>query len=403
MARTYIHARRAWPRFTWDPKNLAPLLSGVRLRQGVLLGKMQGYGFASRWTATLKVLTEETIKSSAIEGMVLDPDNVRSSLARRLGLDIGGLKDHQDRNVDGVVAMMLDATQKFYKPLTKERLCDWHVHLFPGVRTTSDESRVGAWRDDRQGPMQVVSGPIARHKVHYVAPEADRVENEMESFLKWFDSDAQDDPLLKAAIAHLWFVTIHPFEDGNGRIGRAIAEMCLARSDGSAQRFYSMSSQILEERKAYYEVLEKTQAGSLDITEWLTWFLGCLDRAIERSNQITDTALEKESFWQNLKKKNISLNDRQKKVLNKLFTGFAGKLTRDKWMKLTKASSRTALRDIEELIAMGILEQGEAGGRSTSYRLKAMLAGRQQEIQAERDRKLEAAREQRKNHRQPAA
>jgi Fic family protein len=371
MARTYMHERMDWPRFASDAKGLVPLLSGVRLRQGVLLGKMQGYGFASRRTATLKVLTEETIKSSAIEGVVLDPCNVRSSLARRLRLDIGGLKDHRDRNVDGVVEMMLDATQKFYKPLTKERLFDWHAHLFPGVRTTSDEFRVGAWRDDRQGPMQVVSGPIGRHKVHNVAPKADRIENEMESFLKRFDSDEQEDPLLKAAIAHLWFVTIHPFEDGNGRIGRAIAEMCLARSDGSAQRFYSMSSQILEERKAYYELLEKTQAGSLDITQWLTWFLGCLDRAIEQSNQITDSALEKESFWQNLKKKNISLNDRQKKVLNKLFTGFEGKLTRDKWMKLTKASSRTALRDIEELIAMGVLKQEEAGGRSTSYRLKA--------------------------------
>lgn len=373
MARTYIHQRSDWPRFTWDSKGLAPVLSGVRLRQGLLLGKMQGYGLPSRWTATLKVLTEETIKSSAIEDVVLDPENVRSSLARRLGLDIGGLKDHRDRNVDGVVEMMLDATQKFGEPLTRERLFDWHAHLFPGVRTTVHEFRVGAWRDDRQGPMQVVSGPIGHHKVHYVAPAADRVENEMGNFLRWFDSHQQEDPLLKAAIAHFWYVTIHPFEDGNGRIGRAIAEMCLARSDGGAQRFYSMSSQILEERKAYYEVLEKTQAGSLDITEWLTWFLGCLDRAIEQSNQITDNALAKETFWQSLKKKQISLNGRQKKVLNKMFDGFEGKLTRDKWMKMTKTSSRTALRDIEELIAIGVLEQEEAGGRSTSYRLKRFV------------------------------
>lgn len=373
MARTYIHQRSDWPRFTWDSKGLAPVLSGVRLRQGLLLGKMQGYGLPSRWTATLKVLTEETIKSSAIEDVVLDPENVRSSLARRLGLDIGGLKDHRDRNVDGVVEMMLDATQKFGEPLTRERLFDWHAHLFPGVRTTVHEFRVGAWRDDRQGPMQVVSGPIGHHKVHYVAPAADRVENEMGNFLRWFDSHQQEDPLLKAAIAHFWYVTIHPFEDGNGRIGRAIAEMCLARSDGGAQRFYSMSSQILEERKAYYEVLEKTQAGSLDITEWLTWFLGCLDRAIEQSNQITDNALAKETFWQSLKKKQISLNGRQKKVLNKMFYGFEGKLTRDKWMKMTKTSSRTALRDIEELIAIGVLEQEEAGGRSTSYRLKRFV------------------------------
>src|SRR6266849_6075500 len=369
MARLYIHERVDWTGFTWDSRTLAPLLSEVRLRQGLLLGKMQGYGFASRWTATLKVLTEETIKSSAIEGVALDPENVRSSLARKLGLDVGGLKAHKDRNVDGVVAMMLDATQNFNKPLTKERLFDWHAYLFPGVRTTSDKFQVGAWRDDRQGPMQVVSGPVGRHKVHYVAPAADRLEKEMGKFLRWFDGNQQEDPLLKAAIAHLWFVTIHPFEDGNGRLGRAIAEMCLARSDGSAQRFYSMSSQILEERKGYYEVLEKTQAGSLDITKWLVWFLGCLDRAIEQSNQITSSALEKESFWKTLTQRKVSLNDRQKKVLNKLFSGFEGKLTRDKWMKLTKASSRTALRDIEELIAVGVIEQEEAGGRSTSYRL----------------------------------
>jgi Fic family protein len=370
MAKKYVHELREWPGFTWDSKGLAPLLSEVRLRQGLLVGKMRGYGLASRWTATLKVLTEETIKSSAIEGVKLDPENVRSSLARRLGLEVGGLTAHKDRTVDGVVEMMLDATQQFSKPLTKERLFEWHAHLFPGVRTTRDKFRVGAWRDDSQGPMQVVSGPVGRHKVHYEAPTADRVESEMGKFLAWFDGNGQEDPLLKAALAHLWFVTIHPFEDGNGRIGRAIAEMCLARSDGSAQRFYSMSSQILEERKGYYEVLEKTQAGSLDITEWLTWFLECLGRAIEQSNQITSSALERELFWKGLKQRKVSLNDRQTKVLNKLFSGFEGKLTREKWMKLTKASSRTALRDIEDLIASGVIEQEEAGGRSTSYRLK---------------------------------
>src|SRR5882762_9143880 len=373
MAREYIHELLDWPRFTWDSKVLAPLLSEVRLRQGLLVGKMRGYGLASRWTATLKVLTEETIKSSAIEGVVLDPENVRSSLARRLGLEVGGLTAHKDRYVDGVVEMMLDATQKFSLPLTKERLFDWHAHLFPGVRTTNDKFRVGAWRDDSHGSMQVVSGPVGRHNVHYEAPTAARIESEMGKFLKWLDGKEQQDPLLKAAIAHLWFVTIHPFEDGNGRIGRAIAEMCLARSDSSAQRFYSMSSQILEERKGYYDVLEKTQAGSLDITEWLTWFLGCLDRAIEQSSRITSSALEKELFWKSLKQKKVSLNDRQTKVLNKLFSGFEGKLTREKWMKITKASSRTALRDIEELIAIGVIEQEEAGGRSTSYRLNRIV------------------------------
>ncbi len=381
MAKKYIHELRGWPGFAWDSKGLAPLLSEVRLRQGLLVGKMRGFGLASRWTATLKVLTEETIKSSAIEGVKLYPENVRSSLARRLGLEVGGLTAHKDRTVDGVVEMMLDATQKFSKPLTKERLFEWHAHLFPGVRTTRDKFRVGAWRDDSQGPMQVVSGPVGRHKVHYEAPTADRVESEMGKFLAWFDGNGQEDPLLKAALAHLWFITIHPFEDGNGRIGRAIAEMCLARSDGSAQRFYSMSSQILEERKGYYEVLEKTQAGSLDITEWLTWFLECLGRAIEQSNQITSSALERELFWKDLKQRKVSLNDRQTKVLNKLFSGFEGKLTREKWMKLTKASSLTALRDIEDLIASGIIEQEEAGGRSTSYRLTKIVEQRSPEGQ----------------------
>jgi len=372
MARTYIHELAEWPRFSWDSGAIAPLLSEVRLRQGLLLGRMKSYGFASQWTATLKVLTEETIKSSAIEGVVLDPESVRSSIAKKLGLDVAGLKAHKDRSVEGVVEMMVDATQRFEVPLTKERLFDWHAHLFPGVRRTTDKFRVGAWRDDSQGSMQVISGPIGRPKVHYVAPAVNRLDAEMERFLGWFESNKQNDPLLKTAIAHLWFVTIHPFEDGNGRIARAIAEMCLARSDGSAQRFYSMSSQILEERRSYYEILEKTQSGSLDITEWLTWFLECLHRAIEQSNRITSSALEKEAFWLNVKKKNVALNPRQKKVLNKLFSAFEGKLTRAKWMKLTKASSRTALRDIEDLIDLGVLEQEEAGGRSTSYRLKKL-------------------------------
>ena len=373
MARKYVHELADWPRFTWDTKSLAPLQSGVRLRQGLLLGKVQSYGFASRWTATLKILTEETIKSSAIEGVVLDPESVRSSLARKLGLDVGELKEHRDRNVEGVVEMTLDATQKFREPLTAERLFDWHTHLFPEVRTTAEQFRIGTWRDDSHGPMQVVSGPMGREKIHYEAPAAARVAREMGAFLRWLDGDEQEDPLLKAAIAHLWFVTIHPFEDGNGRIGRAITEMCLARSDGTAQRFFSMSAQILEERRGYYDVLERTQAGTLDITDWLVWFLECLDRAIEQSNRISTSALEKDLFWRNLKKRNLSLNDRQKKVLNKLLSGFEGKLTRDKWTKMTKASSRTALRDIEELIDMGVLEQEEAGGRSTSYRLRKTI------------------------------
>jgi Fic family protein len=367
MAVTRIHQLADWPRFTWDSEVVAGTLSKVRLHQGLLLGKLQGYGFSSRWEATLKVLTEETIKSSAIEGIVLNPENIRSSLARRLGLDVAGLKEHADRNVEGVVEMMLDATQKYDQPLTAERLFDWHAGLFPGVRRSLDKIRVGAWRQD---PMQVVSGPSGREKVHHEAPAADLVEKEMRGFLRRIDSKEQSDPLLKAAIAHLWFVTIHPFDDGNGRIARTIAELCLARSDGSPQRFYSMSSQILEERKAYYDILEKTQKGSLNITEWLIWFLGCLNRAIERSNRMTESTLEKESFWQGLKNKKITLNDRQKKILNRLFTGFEGKLTAGKWSKIAKVSPRTALRDIDELISVGVLEQEESGGRSTSYRLK---------------------------------
>jgi Fic family protein len=370
MAKTYIYEHANWPRFSWDSAAVAPLLSDVRLRQGFLLGKMRSYGFASQWTATLKVLTEETIKSSAIEGVVLDPESVRSSIGKKLGLNVAGLQEHKDRNVEGVVEMMLDATQRFKAPLGRERLLNWHGHLFPQIRRTTDRFRVGAWRDDSQGAMQVISGPIGRLKVHYVAPAAERLDAEMEGFLEWFESKEQQDPLLKTAIAHLWFVTIHPFDDGNGRIARAIAEMCLARSDSSAQRFYSMSSQILEERKSYYEILGKTQSGSLDITEWLRWFLECLDRAIAHSNEITRSALVKEFFWQDLKKGQVSLNPRQKKVLNKLLVAFEGKLTREKWMRLTKASSRTALRDIDELIELGILEQEEAGGRSTSYRLR---------------------------------
>ena len=365
----YIHELRGWPSFTWDSKALAPLLSEVRLHQGMLVGKMRGYGLVSRWTATLKILTEETIKSNAIEGVLLDPENVRSSLARRLGLEVGGLRAHKDRYVDGVVEMMLDATQEFTKPLTKERLFDWLTHLFPKGPSAIEKFRAGAWRDDSQGAMQVVSGPAGRHKVHYEAPAAPRVEGEMQKFLTWFNANKLEDPLVKAALAHLWFVAIHPFEDGNGRIARAIAEMCLARSDGNAQRFYSMSTQILEERKDYYRILEQTHSNSLDITNWLTWFLGCLNRAIAHSNKITSSALAKELFWKKLRHGNVSPNDRQTKVLNKLLSEFEGKLTRAKWMKMTKASSRTALRDIEELIELKIIEQEAAGGRSTSYRL----------------------------------
>ena len=369
----YIHELPEWPHFTWDTRSIAGRLSAVRLHQGELLGKMHGYGMSSRWDATLKALTEETIKSSAIEGVALNPESVRSSIARRLGLEAGGIQGNEDRNVEGVVELMLDATQNYEAPLNDARLFGWHNSLFPGGYSGLHKIRVAAWRD---APMHVASGHrVGMEKIHFVAPPADRVEPEMTAFFDWINGDSQPDPLLKAAIAHLWFVTIHPFEDGNGRITRAISDLCLARSDSSQQRFYSMSSQILEERTEYYNILESSQKGSMDITEWLMWFLRCLDRAIEKSNLITDGALEKESFFNRLKKQSVPLNDRQKKIVDKLFSGLDGKLTAEKWAKMTKSSPRTALRDIHELIAAGILVQNEEGGRSTSYRLAAAPAG----------------------------
>ena len=372
MQREYLHELVDWPQFTWDSPGLAPILSSVRLHEGILLGKMKAYGFSTRQETTLKTLTEETLKTSAIEGEVLDPDSVRSSIARRLHLRVAGLSAKEDHQVEGIVEMMLDATQKYKQPLTANRLFEWHTHLFPDVRTSSDKFRVGAWRDDRDGPLQVISGPIGKEKVHYVAPSADRVPKEMDQFLKWFNGDAEPDPLLKAAIAHFWFVSIHPFEDGNGRIARALAEMCLARSDQSAQRFYSMSSQILDERKEYYRVLETSQrvASGLDITKWLHWFLECLDRAIHKAEQLSEEALTKESFWRRLKDQRITVNSRQRKILNKLFTDFEGKLTRSKWVKMTKCAPSTAQLDIQELVAAGVLAQDSAGGRSTSYSLR---------------------------------
>jgi Fic family protein len=372
----YIHELPEWPHFTWDTRSIAGRLSAVRLHQGELLGKMHGYGMSSRWDATLKALTEETIKSSAIEGVALNPESVRSSIARRLGLEAGGIQGNEDRNVEGVVELMLDATQNYEAPLNDARLFGWHNSLFPGGYSGLHKIRVAAWRD---APMHVASGHrVGMEKIHFVAPPADRVEPEMTAFFDWINGDSQPDPLLKAAIAHLWFVTIHPFEDGNGRITRAISDLCLARSDGSQQRFYSMSSQILEERTEYYNILESSQKGSMDITEWLTWFLRCLDRAIEKSNLITDGALEKESFFNRLKKQSVVLNERQQKVVDKLFTGFKGNLTAEKWEKITKCSRPTAVRDISDLIEKGVLIQNEAGGRSTSYRLAAAPAGEKQ-------------------------
>jgi Fic family protein len=363
---TYIHELQEWPRFRWDEGLAARHLAPVRHRQGRLIGRMEALGFDLRAEAVLATLIEDVLKSSEIEGETLNKDQVRSSIARRLGLDIGTLAP-ADRRTEGVVEMMLDATQKFAEPLTDERLFAWHAALFPTGRSGMTRIISGAWRDDSPGPMRVVSGPIGRERVHYVAPRAARLEAEMSAFLKWFNHEAVLDPVLKAALAHLWFVTIHPFDDGNGRIARAIADMALARSEQSAQRFYSMSAQIRLERNAYYDVLETTQQSDLDITVWLEWFLGCLDRAIEGAENTLSGVLRKARFWEATKDQ--SLNERQRKVINRLLEGLEGKLTSSKWAALTKSSPDTALRDITDLVKRGILVRDAGGGRSTSYSL----------------------------------
>jgi len=363
---TYIHELKEWPRFRWDEGLAARHLAPVRHRQGRLIGRMEALGFDLRAEAVLATLTEDVLKSSEIEGETLNRDQVRSSIARRLGLDIGASAP-ADRRTEGVVEMMLDATQKYAEPLTEERLFAWHAALFPTGRSGMTRIISGAWRDDSPGPMRVVSGPIGRERVHYVAPRAARLEAEMSAFLKWFNHEAVLDPVLKAALAHLWFVTIHPFDDGNGRIARAIADMALARSEQSAQRFYSMSAQIRLERNAYYDVLEATQKGDLDITAWLEWFLGCLDRAIEGAENTLSGVLRKARFREAIKDQ--SLNERQRKVINRLLDGLEGKLTSSKWAVLTKSSPDTALRDITDLVKHGILVRDAGGGRSTSYSL----------------------------------
>jgi Fic family protein len=363
---TYIHERAGWPGFRWDHARISARLVDVRHRQGRLIGRMEGLGFQLRAEAVLDSLTEEVLKSSEIEGETLDRDQVRSSIARRLGLDIGGLTQ-ADRNVEGVVEMMLDATQGYDRPLTARRLFDWHAALFTTGRSGMSKIRVGAWRDDAKGPMQVVSGPIGKERVHYEAPAAERVRDEMKKFLEWLEKDSSTDLVLKAGVAQLWFVTIHPFDDGNGRIARAIADMVLARSERSPQRFYSMSAQIRQERKAYYEILEATQKGDLNITHWLEWFLECLSRAFDRAETILATVLNKARFWERYAK--VEFNKRQREIVNRLLNGFEGKLTTSKWAKLAKCSQDTALRDIEDLIRRKVLVKDPAGGRSTSYSL----------------------------------
>jgi Fic family protein len=362
----YIRLLPAWPSFRWREADITAPLAAVRHRQGRLIGRMESLGFELRSEAILVTLTDDVIKSSEIEGKDLDKEQVRSSIARRLGMDIAGAVDW-DRNVEGVVEMMLDATQNFAQPLTEGRMFDWHAALFPTGRSGMSRITVGAWRLDEQRPMQVVSGPYGREKVHYQAPAAERLAEEMNAFLAWFEGPSGYDAVIKAALAHLWYVTIHPFDDGNGRIARAIADMALARSEGSPQRFYSMSAEIQQRRKGYYDILEKTQKGNLDVTDWLVWFLDCLDGAITRSETELQNVLQKAGFWE--AHRETPLNDRHRRMLNMLIDGFEGKLTSSKWAIITKCSQDTALRDIEALIALGILEKEPAGGRSTSYRL----------------------------------
>lgn len=363
----YIYQHAGWPALRWDSERLTQHLALVRHRQGRLIGRMEALGFALRAEATLQTLTEEVLKSSEIEGERLDKEQVRSSIARRLGMDVAGLVP-ADRNVEGVVEMMLDATQRYAEPLTAERLFAWHAALFPTGRSSMTRITVGGWRTPASGPMQVVSGPIGRERVHFEAPAAKRVDAEMRAFLDWFeDPTIAIDPVIKAAVAHLWFVTIHPFEDGNGRIARAVAELALARSEDISQRFYSMSAQIRLERNAYYDLLETTQKGDLDITDWLAWFLACLERAFDGAEAILASVLKKARFWEAHAGK--PFNDRQRALINRLLNGFEGKLTSSKWARIGKCSQDTALRDIDDLLKQRILVRDAAGGRSTSYSL----------------------------------
>jgi len=364
---SYIHENPDWPNLKWDNARLLPLLADVRHRQGRLLGRMEGMGFRLRAEATLTTLTSDVINSSAIEGTHLDAEQVRSSIARRLGLDFGR-GAQASRDVEGVVEMMLDATQKYAEPLTVERLFGWHAALFPTGRSGMRPITVGAWRSDKTGPMQVVSGPMGREQVHFEAPSADRLALEVAVFLDWFEAANGIDPVLKAGIAHFWFVTLHPFEDGNGRIGRAIADMALARAEGIVERFYSMSAQIEAEKKRYYLELEQSQKGGIRITSWLEWFLGCLGRAIAGAEEGLASVLLKARIWERINSQS-PVNERQRTVINRLLDGFAGKLSTSKYAKLAKCSSDTALRDIRILLDRGILIQEEGGGRNTSYRL----------------------------------
>jgi Fic family protein len=364
---SYIWQAPDWPNWRYDLAALASPLAQVSQAQGLLLGRLIDIGLGLRDQASLAALTDDVIKTSEIEGEHLNAASVRSSIARRLGVDIGSLAP-VDRHVEGVVEMVLDATINSASPLTPARLFGWHAALFPTGYSGLSRIAIGTWRDDAQGPMQVISGPIGRQRVHYEAPPAERLSDEVERFLEWLNAPVHTEPaLIRAGLGHLWFVTLHPFDDGNGRIARAIGDLLLARADGSPQRFYSLSAQIQRERKAYYEILERTQKGDLDVTEWLLWFLQMLGEAVRLANHALDAVLDKARFWQRMS--GIALNERQVKVLNRLLDGFEGKLTSSKWAALAKCSTDTALRDIQELVTQGALQRSGAGGRSTSYEL----------------------------------
>jgi len=363
----FIYQKPGWPGFFWDSEKLVALLAEVRNLQGLLVGKMSVLGFELKKQANLEILTQDILNTTQIEGEILDKNQVRSSIARRLGLNVSGMVS-SDRNVDAVVEVMVDATEKFDQPLTRERIHGWHNTLFPSGYSGMLKVLVGRYRDDSSGPMQVVSGPIGKEKVHYQAPPAEILENEMAAFLSWFNREQSIDLVIKSALAHLWFVTLHPFDDGNGRIARALSDMILAQSDGQSYRFYSMSSQIRVERKQYYEILEKTQKSSLDVTGWLQWFLNCLLNAIRASDRMLEKVIYKHHFWM-INACRIE-NERQQKMLNRLLDGFEGNLTTSKWAKVCKCSHDTALRDINDLLEKGILYKLPGGSRSTTYALR---------------------------------
>jgi Fic family protein len=363
----FIHETKGWPHLTWDAGEVTPGLVRARHKQGLLLGRMRQLGFALQAEAAVEVLTNDVVQSSAIEGERLDQADVRSSIARRLGLPDGAAR-RPNRDVEGVVEVMLDATRNPTQPITERRLCGWHAALFPVGYSGTRPIAVGTWRPVEAGPMQVVSGPIGRERVHFEAPPAEQVPREMARFIEWCNAEDGVDPVLRAAVAHFWFVTIHPFEDGNGRLARALADLFLARADGCPERFYSMSTRIEAERKDYYRILERTQRGGLDITPWMTWFVGCLDRAIDQADSLTSGVLRKAAVWRRVHD-GPPVNERQQRVVNRLLDGFEGFLTTSKYARIARCSADTALRDIGDLVERGVLVRNAAGGRSTSYRV----------------------------------